>query len=59
MDLLKLIFDDYTLAIVALGSAILGIVAGSLGSFAVLRKQSLLGDSISHAALPDSYENCP
>lgn len=43
---------DYTLKIVALGSALLGIVAGSLGTFAVLRKQSLLGDSISHAALP-------
>ena len=45
-------FADYTLRIVALGAALLGIVAGSLGSFAVLRKQSLLGDSISHAALP-------
>ncbi|MCG8569502.1 MAG: metal ABC transporter permease [Spirochaetes bacterium] len=43
---------DYTLRHVALGSAILGIVSGALGSFAVLRKQSLLGDSISHAALP-------
>jgi manganese/zinc/iron transport system permease protein len=37
---------------VALGAAILGIVSGMLGSFAVLRKQSLLGDAISHAALP-------
>ncbi len=43
---------DYTLRTVALGSAILGIVSGSLGAFAVLRKQSLLGDAISHAALP-------
>src|SRR5690606_13443533 len=46
------LFDDYTLRIVALGSAILGGVSGSLGSLAVLRKQSLLGDAISHAALP-------
>ena len=46
------IFTDYTLRTVALGSAILGIVSGVLGSFAVLRKQSLLGDAISHAALP-------
>mgnify|MGYP006194842489 CR=1 FL=1 len=38
--------------IVALGSAILGGVSGGLGSLAVLRKQSLLGDAISHAALP-------
>ena len=43
---------DYTLAIVTLGTAIIGIVAGTLGCFALLRKQSLLGDTISHAALP-------
>ena len=43
---------DFTLRTVALGAAILGIVSGALGSFAVLRRQSLLGDAISHAALP-------
>jgi manganese/zinc/iron transport system permease protein len=37
---------------ITLGTAILGAVTGMLGSFAVLRKQSLLGDAISHAALP-------
>ncbi|WP_010520745.1 metal ABC transporter permease [Aquimarina agarivorans] len=37
---------------ITLGTAILGAVCGMLGSFAVLRKQSLLGDAISHAALP-------
>src|SRR4051794_6145401 len=42
----------YTLRIVALGAGILGMVSGALGSYAVLRKQSLLGDAISHAALP-------
>ncbi|TCI84957.1 metal ABC transporter permease [Tenacibaculum sp. M341] len=36
----------------SLGTAILGAICGMLGSFAVLRKQSLLGDAISHAALP-------
>lgn len=46
-----LIFD-YTLRNVALGSALLGIVSGILGSFAVLRRQGLLGDTLSHAALP-------
>ena len=45
-------FADYTLRTVALGSAVLGLVSGALGTFAVLRKQSLLGDAISHAALP-------
>lgn len=43
---------DYTLRTVALGSAALGTVSGALGTFAVLRRQSLLGDAISHAALP-------
>lgn len=55
MDILTLfrdLFTDYTLRTVALGSATLGIVSGALGCFAVLRKQSLLGDAISHAALP-------
>ena len=55
MDIIQLLSDlffDYTLRTVALGAAILGIVSGMLGSFAVLRKQSLLGDAISHAALP-------
>lgn len=55
MDLLQLFHDlifDYTLRTVALGAAILGIASGALGSFAVLRRQSLLGDAISHAALP-------
>lgn len=43
---------DYTLITVAVGGAILGLVSGVLGSFAVLRRQSLLGDALSHAALP-------
>lgn len=49
-------FDDlmgnYTLRIVALGAGLLGLISGSLGTYAVLRRQSLLGDAISHAALP-------
>lgn len=52
MDALKLFFSDYTIQIVSLGSAMLGIVSGVIGSFAVLRKESLLGDVVSHAALP-------
>ncbi|MDQ3612725.1 MAG: metal ABC transporter permease [Chloroflexota bacterium] len=47
----ELIFD-YTLRNVALGSMLLGIVSGVLGSFAVLRRQGLLGDALAHAALP-------
>jgi manganese/zinc/iron transport system permease protein len=52
LELLNSLFSDYTLRTVALGSATLGILSGALGTYAVLRKQSLLGDAISHAALP-------
>ena len=55
MDLGALFHDllfDYTLRTVALGAMVLGLVSGALGSFAVLRRQSLLGDAMSHAALP-------
>jgi len=45
-------FADYTLRLVAIGSAVLGATSGALGSFAYLRRQSLLGDAVSHAALP-------
>ena len=52
MDLLHDLLTNYTLRTVALGAATLGIVGGGLGTYAVLRGQSLLGDAISHAALP-------
>ncbi|KJR41502.1 ABC transporter [Candidatus Magnetoovum chiemensis] len=51
-DIIKDLLFDYTLRTVALGSCVLGIVSGVLGVFAVLKKQSLLGDVVSHAALP-------
>ncbi len=49
IDLIPL---PYTDAVVALGAAILGFVAGSLGVYAVLRERSLVGDALAHAALP-------
>ncbi|HET9493626.1 MAG TPA: metal ABC transporter permease [Chloroflexia bacterium] len=52
IDLITNLFTDYTVRTIALGSAVLGIVSGALGAYAVLRKQSLLGDAMSHAALP-------
>lgn len=55
MELGQLLYDllnDYTLRTVALGAGALGFVSGALGCYAVLRRQALLGDAISHAALP-------
>ncbi|MEM8862165.1 MAG: metal ABC transporter permease [Chloroflexota bacterium] len=52
IEFITSIFTSYTLRNVALGAAIMGSVSGALGAFAMLRKQSLMGDAMSHAALP-------
>ncbi len=52
MSMLQAVLFNYTLRTVALGAATLGIVSGALGCYAVLRRQALLGDAMSHAALP-------
>jgi manganese/zinc/iron transport system permease protein len=52
MDLWLQIFTDYTLRSVSIGSALLGVIGGSLGAFALLRRQGMLGDVLAHAALP-------
>ncbi len=52
MEEIVLILSDYTFQIVALGTSILGLMSGVIGSFTTLQKESLLGDALSHAALP-------
>lgn len=51
-EYLNLLLTDFTIQTITLGTAIIGLTCGILGSFAVLRKQSLLGDAIAHSALP-------
>ncbi len=46
------LIQDYTFQTVSLGSLLLGLISGVIGSFVVLRKQGLLGDGISHSTLP-------
>ncbi|MGE8206450.1 metal ABC transporter permease [Heyndrickxia sp. NPDC080065] len=46
------IFQDPNTQWILFGSILLGISSGVIGSFAYLRKQSLMGDALSHAALP-------
>lgn len=46
------LLSNYTFQIVSLGSALLGMISGIIGCFSVLRKQSLLGDGVSHSTLP-------
>jgi manganese/zinc/iron transport system permease protein len=37
---------------IALGAGLLGVTAGVVGAYAVLRRRALLGDVLAHAALP-------
>jgi manganese/zinc/iron transport system permease protein len=46
------IVKDPNVQWILLGSMLLGLSSGVIGSFAYLRKQSLMGDALSHAALP-------
>jgi manganese/zinc/iron transport system permease protein len=46
------IFLDPNTQWILLGCILLGLSSGVIGSFAYLRKQSLMGDALSHAALP-------
>lgn len=50
-ELFALLMDANT-QWVLFGTLLLGIASGVLGSFALLRKQSLIGDAMAHAALP-------
>ncbi len=43
---------DANVRFVLLGSLLIGATSGLLGSFAVLRRRSLVGDALAHAALP-------
>ncbi|MFT5090601.1 MAG: manganese/zinc/iron transport system permease protein [Candidatus Latescibacterota bacterium] len=43
---------DANVRFVLLGSLLIGATGGLLGSFAVLRRRSLVGDALAHAALP-------
>lgn len=52
-DLLRLItLQDANTRVVLLGTALLGGAAGLIGCFTVLRRRSLVGDALAHAALP-------
>ena len=52
IDSLLSLLDVPALRTVVPGTALLGLTAGAVGCFAVLRRQSLQGDVVSHAALP-------
>jgi len=45
-------FQDPTVRYALIGTMLLGITCGLLGSFVVVRKMALVGDMLSHAVLP-------
>ena len=45
-------FRDYNTRVVVAGTTLLGLAAGLIGTFLVLRKRALLSDTLSHATLP-------
>lgn len=47
-----LLLRDANTRTVLMGTGILGLAAGVVGSFAVLRRRALVGDAVAHAALP-------
>jgi manganese/zinc/iron transport system permease protein len=47
-----LTFQDYNTRVVIIGTTLLGLAAGLVGTFLLLRKRALLSDTLSHASLP-------
>ncbi|MDD7267403.1 MAG: iron chelate uptake ABC transporter family permease subunit [Lachnospiraceae bacterium] len=46
------VFREYSFIIVALGTVLLAMAAGMVGTVTMLKGQSLIGDAIGHASLP-------
>jgi manganese/zinc/iron transport system permease protein len=47
-----LTMQDYNTRVVIIGTTLLGLAAGLVGTFLLLRKRALLSDTLSHATLP-------
>ncbi len=47
-----LLLRDYNTRLVVFSTTLLGLAAGIIGTFLLLRKRSLMGDALSHATLP-------
>lgn len=52
MTSLATLLTDPNMQWILLGCILLGLSSGVIGSFMYLRKQSLMGDALAHAALP-------
>lgn len=53
VELLRVLtLQDYNTRVVIVGAGLLGLAAGLIGTFLLLRKRALLSDALSHATLP-------
>ena len=50
-DVFAMLVTDHTLRTVSLGSGLVGVVSGSLGCYAYLRKQGMMGAIVAHSSL--------
>lgn len=48
----KLILNNYVLIVIMIGTTLIGIVSGILGSIITLRKEALIGNALAHASFP-------
>jgi manganese/zinc/iron transport system permease protein len=52
-DIIRVLtLQDYNTRVVLLGTLLLGVTSGIVGTFMLLRRQALIGDVVSHSALP-------
>jgi manganese/zinc/iron transport system permease protein len=52
-DIIRVLtLQDYNTRVVLLGTMLLGVTSGIVGTFMLLRRQALIGDVVSHSALP-------
>ncbi len=49
---LQALYFDHTFRVVTGGCMIIGFTCGSIGTFAYIKKQGMIGDVVSHATLP-------
>ncbi|MFD2117728.1 metal ABC transporter permease [Paenibacillus yanchengensis] len=52
LEAIVMLFRDPNMQWIFLGCSLLGLSSGLIGCFTYLRKQSLVGDTLAHAALP-------
>ncbi|WP_064613595.1 metal ABC transporter permease [Streptobacillus moniliformis] len=51
VEMFDILLNSYTFKVVTIGCSLLGMISSIIGTFAVLKKESLLGDGVAHSSL--------